>query len=78
MIDNVRELGNVTRAGMQYAYCMDLDEFCFIMHSGVVDDYSTRKWKTMQKDYSKWFCYLDYGMADVWMRYVINRWEQKR
>lgn len=78
MIDDAKELADVTRAGMHYAYCMDLDEFCIIMHSGVVDDYSTSKWRVMQKDYSRWFCNLDFGMSDRWMSYVISKWEQKR
>lgn len=58
-MDEVRFLSVNMRKALTKAYNMDYDIFVDVMHDSVKNYYSREKWQLMQKDFSKWFCYLD-------------------
>lgn len=66
------ETSDVLRRVIQAAYCMDYDEYLFIM-GREDDDYAKGKWDSMQSNFSRWYCELDYASASRFVRALENR-----
>ena len=68
------EVGFLTvnmRKALTKAYCMDYDVFVEIMHDGEENAYTMSKWKMMQDDFQKWFCYIDNHNASKFCYWVL-------
>lgn len=70
-MDEVGFLAVNMRKALTKAYCMDYDTFVEVMHEGKSTSYSRGKWKIMQGDFSKWFCYLDLAYANLFCDWVL-------
>lgn len=60
---------------LQTSYCIDYQDFCYVMHDSCKDYYTMGKFKAMQKDYLKWFCDLDKPHQSKWVAYITDKME---
>jgi len=74
MKTKVFDIPGLFRKTLQFAYCLDYDEYCKIM--GQAEDYYSKgKWELMQKNFSRWYCDLDSQHAKLFMGAVIAKYE---
>jgi len=63
---------DLVRKACVTAYNMDYDQFLqvFKMHN---DYYAKGKYQEMQKDFSSWYCSLDFSRAEQFIDYVLTK-----
>lgn len=71
----IKELGRFFQGMYRTGYCMDYLTFCELMHYKVENAYTKGKWEDMQKNFAKWFSYLDDGEAHRYVAYCICKSE---
>ena len=75
-MDEVEFLSVNMRKSLRKGYCMDYDVFVDVMHDKLKNDYTFEKWKMMQDDFQKWFCYLDNQNASKFCYWVLYSEEE--
>jgi len=71
-----RVVADNLRSILQYAHCLAYNDFIKVLD--LFDGYYAKeKYHLMQTDFSKWYCSLDSGNADRFVKATLNKGEQK-